>query len=372
MSVILRTDCLDNAIGLSRTDCNCFDVPTNESDSGLFLDELEGLDLVGISAAADCTRGSVWDLMRKSKEQAILAFKTDFAAKLAQTYKQSRKNFRGNIGRSDSNGNETIDNYAGLRILFAPVKNGVFIVKRIGLYFAQTGTVDLELFNNVESGAIESLPGLLTEAGKIKWNTLSTPLSLPMFDTTPDYLEYFFLYGNPGFAPKKNTIKCGCGEAINNISFSCHNPQFNLALNDERFMWNQWANITGVQGTSTDAIIAANTGLTDKAYGILIDGEMKCNMKDITCNDVDYDNSENALAMAWAIRYRAGQFLVDNILSSANINRYTMLDRERLYGKRSNYAKEYGIRIEFLAENIDWQNTGCLSCNQRMVKRSLL
>lgn len=371
MSVILRDDCLDDVIGLSRTECECFDVPTNISQSGLYLDEIEGLDLVSINSAADCVQGDIWDLMRKSREQAILAFKTDFAAKLTQTYKASRQKFDGNIGMTkDITGTETISDVNGLRILFAPIRNGVFIVKRIGLLFATTGTVDVALYNNVDDAALDTFTGLLTEANKLKWNDV-TPFSLPMFDKTPDYLQYFFLYDNPGFLPRNNKLKCGCGESIKAITFSCGNPHFDLKLNDARFTWNQWANITGVKGASVDAIRDANSPFIDRAYGLVIDGEMKCNMKDITCNDLDFDNSEIALALAYAIRYRAGQFLADNILASSNINRYTMLDRERLYGKKNSFAKEYGIRIDFLAENIDWSNTGCLSCNPRMVKRSM-
>lgn len=372
MSVELRTDCLDDVIGLSRSECECFDVPTNESDSGLFLDEIEGLDLVAIASAADCNKGSLWDLMRMSREQSILAFKADLGSQLAMTYKALRKNFKGNIGRDESNNTETISNFAGLRMLFAPVKNGVFIIKRIGLYFNTTGTVDLQLFNNIDAAALQTFSGLNTEANRVKWNNLATPVSLPIYSTEKDYLEYFVLYGNPGFAPKNNKIKCGCGNQVARISFSCNSPVFDQTLTDERFTWNHWANITGVTGTTTDAIIAANAGFNDRAYGILIDGEIKCNMKDIACNDLDFDNSEVALVMAHALRYRAGQLLVDNILASGNINRYTMLDRERLYGQRSRYAKEYTSRIEWLKENMDWQGTGCLTCEPVMTKRSLL
>lgn len=372
MSVNLRTDCLDDVIGLSRTECECFEVPTAESQSGLFLDEIEGLDLVGISSAADCTAGDVWDLMRKSREQAILAFKTDLAAKLATTYKQSRKTFRGNIGRDAVTGNESVDSITGLRMLFSPVKNGVFIVKRIGLLFAQTGTLNLKIYNNVDQDPIYEYNGLETQANRIKWNTLDEPISLPMYDTVPDYLQYFFVYEDPGFAPKNNKLTCGCGPAIAAISFCCTKPNFNLSMNDERFTWNQWAEVTGVKGASIDAIRDADSTFTDLAYGLLIDGEMKCNMKDISCNDLDFDNSEIALVTAYAIRYRAGQFLIDNILASGNINRYTMLDRERMYGKKNSYAKEYATRIDWLTENIDWRSTGCLSCIERMTKRSLI
>lgn len=61
--------CLDTVIGLSRTVCNCYeDQPADYdvSDSGLYIDELEGLNLQIAGGAADCEQGGVFDLLQKS------------------------------------------------------------------------------------------------------------------------------------------------------------------------------------------------------------------------------------------------------------------------------------------------------------------
>lgn len=366
MSVILTDNCLENIIGLSRTECNCFTVPVNESDSELYLDEVEGLNLVQIDSAADCTAGSLWDLMRKAREEAIKSYKTDLAAKLVTLYKPKRKNFNGVIGRDDRQSNESISNIAGVQILCAPVKNVVLVIKRLGLLFSQTGTVDISIYSNISTTPEVVYNGLNTEANQVKWNTVQ-PVTLPLYTTEKEYIIYYIVYTNPGFSPKSNHLRC-CSV---NLQFSCSSPQFNISQNDARYLWNQWANVSGVNGADIDTVKESD-GFVDKGYGLLIDAEIKCNLKELSCNDTDYNNSEIALTMAYAVRYRAAQFLAEYILSSGNINRFTMLDRERIYGKRNDYSREYLSRLQFIAENMNWQDTGCLDCIERMKKSSLL
>jgi hypothetical protein len=67
--------------------------------------------------------------------------------------------------------------------------------------------------------------------------------------------------------------------------------------------------------------------------------------------------------MAAAIQYRAASFVIDNILASGNINRYTMTDRERLMGKKNTYTKEYLDRLEWVAQKINIEANDCLVCD---------
>jgi len=57
MSSLLIPDCYNYIIGLSRTNCECFDIPADasESMSGLYLDELESLNI--INAISECAKG---------------------------------------------------------------------------------------------------------------------------------------------------------------------------------------------------------------------------------------------------------------------------------------------------------------------------
>lgn len=372
MSKPLKTDCLDSIIGLSRTDCECFEVPTVDSESGLFLDEVEGLNLKMIDAGTDCETGSLWDLLRYAREQAILAYKADFAGKLAMSWKMARIPFKGQIGRDKFSTDYNVGAVSGHRYVFGNVKNGLWKVTRIATLFNTSGSFDVKIYNNVEDDALYTI-NVTSVANKVTWTTLETPLNLPMYDAQAEYLQYFFLYEYPGFKPKDNSFKC-CSTVLN---FNCYKPVL-MNINDARYMFHRWCNVTGVNGASVDAIRDSSSSFNNHAMGLLVDGEMKCDTQGIACNDTDYNYSAIAKVKAYAIWYRAGAFLANAILSSQNINRFTMLDREALYGKRNNYLKEYSNRLEWLTNpQVDEVKTallqsGCVECIQRMAFKSML
>ena len=368
----VQSDCLENIIGLSRTDCECFEVPSNTSDSGIYIDETEGLNLVQSNGAADCGNGSIWDMLQKAKVAAIGSYRTDISARLLQLYKPSRVPFKGIIGRTEKKvGDLTPKALAGLQVLCAPVKNGAIILKRIGLFFDTTTTMDVTIYNNISSDPVATFTGLNSVANKVSWNEIQQT-TLPMYTTEADYLIYYVVYEYATAKPIKNELQCiGCSGKLL-INYLQSNPNFSLKSNDSRYTWYNWVNVTGVTKDTVDEMREGNPPFTNLAYGLLLDGEIKCNANDISCNDTDYTNSPLALAMAYAIRYRAAELLCTAIINSTQLNRYTMLDREQLYGKRNQYRKEYSDRLDWIAENIDWANTGCLTCNRLMVMGSTL
>ena len=156
------------------------------------------------------------------------------------------------------------------------------------------------------------------------------------------------------------------------LAFNCQAPELSPKENDERYQFKKWCNVTGVNGTSVDAIRDANTGFFDHAMGLVIDGAMSCDAQSIACNDVDFDHSAIAKVKAYAVWYRAGVFLINSILSTNNINRFSLLDREALYGKRNSYTKEYNNRLVWLTNpDVDevktfLLQTGCLECIKKM------
>lgn len=373
MSIAVLSDCLQNAIGLTRTECECMEIDANTSESGLYLDELEGLNLKVIDATKDCVKGSLMDLMNVAREQAILSFKSDYAVNIGNSWKYTRIPFSGQVGKTSASVNYSIGNYAGQRYIFYPIKNGYWKITRIGVFFNTTGTVDISIYNNVEDAAIHTFENVPTVANKLTWYNLPEPVYLPMQNDAVDYLQYFVLYDNPGFNPKDNGFRC-CGTTLN---FNCAMPASHN-LRDTEYQFTNWCNVTGVNGTDVDTIRESTTGFTDHAMGLVIDGSMSCNAQSIACNDTDFMYSAIPKVMAYAIWYRAGVFLINSILSSTNINRYVMLDREALYGKRNSYTKEYNNRLLWLTNpEVDevktfLLQTGCLECMKRFAVKSML
>ena len=94
--------CLDNIIGLSETDCSCFESgrPTdyNTSLSGFYLADNFGLTMNFTNSAADCEQGGVWDILQASRTEAINRFLKDYAMTLNSVKKYRFRDVKGEIG----------------------------------------------------------------------------------------------------------------------------------------------------------------------------------------------------------------------------------------------------------------------------------
>ena len=71
-------DCLTNIIGLSDTDCDCWDdtkpVDFNElntSSSGLFISEPKTVPLRIVGGSGDCENGGIWDVLVQARDGAV-------------------------------------------------------------------------------------------------------------------------------------------------------------------------------------------------------------------------------------------------------------------------------------------------------------
>ena len=66
----LTPACFENIIGLSRTPCPCVEDLNADavvSESGLFLDELDGLSINMLNAGVDCGQGTLWEMLARAR-----------------------------------------------------------------------------------------------------------------------------------------------------------------------------------------------------------------------------------------------------------------------------------------------------------------
>ena len=92
--------CFDNIIGLTRTPCSDYDLSSDytTSDSGLFLDEL--IPLHKFESILNCKVGeNVFTFMEKARDNAIIDFRIDATAILAERSDIKRRPFKGRIGK---------------------------------------------------------------------------------------------------------------------------------------------------------------------------------------------------------------------------------------------------------------------------------
>lgn len=357
-------NCLDTAIGLSQTVCNCFeDTPTdyNTSESGYYIDELEGISLNMINAASDCENGSLWDLLSKARTNAVMDFKGDLLTQLGALYKKRIENITYSIGSQKyTTAYNSGTTYAGVRLVPRGIKNGVIKLNNIKLIFNVTTTIQCHIFNNLSSTALYSFT--VNTTANLASQSSALNYELPMY-VDGEQIEYYLVYENPvsGY-PLQNKIVCS--SCLKWDIQCCDEPCFgNRIVKDQT--WNNNLMIGGIKGDTWTELDEAS-GISNQNNGIILNLTMNCNYESLICQNTDYENGGLPMAIAKSIQLKSGALLCDYILSSGQINRYTMIDRERILQKKAEYIKDYQNRILWLSQNIEIDSNGCYLCDVKM------
>lgn len=381
MSIIIDP-CYGDIIGLSRTECICDTVPASASisNSGLYMDELEGVNLNMAEAAADCRRGNLWELMELSRYEAVESFKTDLLSCIRSEALIKRPPFNGIIGDSrKANKWLTLGSaFHGFKLSCADIQGGYAKVTRIGVYFNQAQTFDIDVYSNIDDAIIETI-SVTTVANELTWITLGTPLELDINNPMGGGgIEYYFIYSPTGGIKARNTVvACGCGGF--QPSWNTGLPQYTLSGNKGNYEWANYVMATGTRGTS---IADRRTWInSNDTQGILLDMQFGCDASKTICNgELDYVNNPFAVAMAHAIRYKADAILLAKVLTTDNINRYSLMDGEVLANMMNKFNADYNDRVfRYLCpqiakpENLNTYSD-CFTCNDpyAMIKSGIL
>lgn len=363
----MELTCLDEIIGLSQTTCECLEDGRpenyNVSKSGIFLDRLEGFNLNIVSGSDDCASGELWQRMAQAVEDAKTDYRSDLMGCVARTYKPKFNTFTGQIGQSTFKNTLTINKlYAGMKISPAYIRGGYFTINKIGVIINQTAPVTVSVYSN-ENGSTLLFTGtpINAIANTITWAVLANGLELPMFSQSGESLEYFILMElNGSFRPKDNKISCGCASS---------KPQG----------WEKWMSVYGVTGNDVLELDNFTTSSDLILNGIAVNVSLACKVSEIICSEnypLDFKEDGNAMNSAYAIRFRAGARLYEYLLSSDNINRFTIMNRERDAAKINEWNTIYMNYIADSCKNIDrLSDNDCLMCRDTqgtILKRSIL
>jgi len=348
----MSLDCLNHIIGLSQTDCNCFDTGKpadfNTSTSGYFLDELEGINLTMADCLDDCTDGSLWELMESSRTIACNTFQSELLAFIQSDANLTRKPFKGLIGeRGWTSSLPKLGDYHGIRIKpCVEIKGAYVYISEITSYMNLTkATIPIEIWNNIDDAPLYSF-NIASEANKGKFNNISAEeVILPLYDERcvgGEDLEYFILYEPTDFLPLNNKLDCNC--------------------KGRKYIWKEYFDVDGAYGDDTTDLDSFTTDAY--ANGITMRIETGCSLDDLICDNISTVSPTTIQrVMGKTIQMKAGEILIEKILSSGAVNRYTLLENERLWGKRNHYKAEYQSRLEWLSEEIDITANDCLTCD---------
>lgn len=355
MSTNLQS-CFEHVFGLSRTECDCFEegkpADYNVSDSGIYLDELEGFNLKMAEAATDCEKGNLWELMDAARRKSVEDFGEDFLNCIRSKTAMRRTPWKGIIGDWTKKSRFLSINhaYAGLKLFTADIIGGFMRVKRIGLWLNQTGTTTVKIWSNLQDDPHAEIV-VNTIYDKLSWYDFAEPLELSMHTSYPFNPQYFFTYEVAGRQPKDILLDCACGGGYH-PSWNPASPDFNTGVNKGKF---GWADYTMASGFLTDDLSRLVESIPETyTQGVVVDLEFGCKAETIICNEtVDYDSNPYAKAMAFAMRFKAGANLVDIIFAQNNVNRYTLAGREFLIKKQADWLNDYNARTwNYLCEEI--------------------
>lgn len=344
-------NCLTTIVGLTDRDCNCFEDARpegyNASDSGYYLTDPEhGIDMLpGLFETADCGDGSVWDVLTKARNTAILDFESDLGATIYNSYAQRFSGWSGIIGKTTWSGliSQT-KSVMGLRWHTYGHRGSKAVVKRIGIGIDQSATVTVRVLNSeFEQVATASIEAVANEITYVDVEALT----LDLYDEQRlnGRAIYYFLYDLPsGARPINNTVNC-CGR---------------------KPAWMQYMDIDGIKGTTDETLRGANSDCN----GLSIDAFIQCSPLSWVCKEDALEGFQINLVVARTIQFRAAAKLIQKILDSPNTSYYTLLNREALYGKRNHLNKRYEENIQWLAANAPTNETDCLKCRDNKLKKA--
>lgn len=338
---IFRMECLKNIVGIAKEQRECVsDLNTDVSDSGLYLEDLEGgLDFRALDNVDVYRKATL--MAENARETAIKKFEADILAGLSLKFKNNKKPYNGFIGKQSYNTSlKTSKPKQFLRIEPKANTTAVLEIQNIKLVLdADALNVHVEIID--ENGNI-----YLSEIIDAVKNTfVSVPLSNPLIlDLDKTYFVTWEKTGNVN--PRNVKISCGCS--------------------GENF--DSFVNVRGGESESD----LSNPRFDQYTHGFSLSVRLYCETKSIICKEYD-SNDAVALVTAWAILYKMGEILNESILNSGEVNRYTMMNREYLWGKRNHFRKEYEDRINYLSDVIDLSDSTCFICvGRRMIKTGII
>lgn len=342
-------DCFKNIIGLTQTECECFEDDFNEdarlSDSGLFLDEAsERFSISAFNAIAGCD-GDLQSILERSRKDGITEFLYRLSQEIGTIYKPRISPYHGKVGDTKFNANLTSASSNPVNALMVEMKSfhgASVVVDGITPYFNfDLDSFSIDVYKARKSGDTFEDIELITTFNIAVSSTIHSKISIPniALETGKD-IVYFFAYTlNPGHLPKNNSNRCGCGQSEANLHKFVH-PY-------------------GIGGTDVFSFNPANK----KPYinGLLLNINAQCSIEDMVCENY-YNNPLVRVSIAHAIWYLSGSKLITRLLKSDKINRYTMIDREAMQHDAWGLQKKAEKSLKWLASSMK-VSSECFICD---------
>lgn len=341
--------CFEEVVGLSRTDCECYTetmpLEASNSASGLYLDELPGLNLKKLFAAADCEKDA-WTLMGRGIEEATRRFKEEVLRNVRANTAWKRSPTRTQIGDDSSPSKAVALNktFHGLSLMMAHHIGGTGTVKRIGTRMKFTGDVTIDVYE-VDNDTPIRTEVVSAIANRTVWTEI-TDLELSMETETSRNPWYWFVFTPTGGQEAANTrIICS---ACTGINWNYATPWFQSSGNPKGKDWMRWAMAAGTFGD--DISDREQWSTSNSTQGLMLDIDFKCDAMSAICDGApDYEFDPLQAATAHAIRYAAAVYVLDTVGVGSAVDRDALIGDIAVGKLRQQYEREYLTRAEYVA-----------------------
>lgn len=363
-------DCLTNIVGLSETSCACFEDGKPVEDvslSGFYIADHFHLSMNFTNSATDCEQGGVWDILEAARKEAILRFQNDYAKGMMMIKRYKYEDFSGEIGSRKFNAGFTpTQNFVGLRIrpyciIGSKLRIDAVILALRGL--SVPVSVPVSIYSSLDFNTpIATTTVNLVASNQFVRAEFARPVVLEL-NTPEEDTNYYVVFELPaGLQVPNSEIKKGC---------TCNARAY---YRQNKFL--QYGDFNGFEVANIADLDNSNTRLTNKNYGLLLEGSLQCDYISQLCTlassfsfDVSVPSASGKYyhlgsTLALIIGHKAAEIAADKILMSTNINQIVLTRREELekikYMNRAKYEKA----LKFFVNNLPTDFTDCFTCKQ--------
>lgn len=334
--------CLQSLVGITPNDCACIDTEGELAPAtGLYVDDMEvGVPILPIKSAADCGAGSIVNIIDRARAEAENSLLVDLHV-MIRTYNRVRlKKVDDVIGKVKSNvGMAVTEDYVGLKLFNKGVKGGSFKIRKFKLNIDSPASplVDRTIF-------IYDSEGNEVDTFAVKPNTFIEPdITLQTSKT------YSIVFDRSQFNDTvlNNRLTCSCAGASKG--------------------WNKYYNINGVKADEISTIIDSKDDIVTLTYGFTLFTTSDCeDIESWLCDDMDLFISQPYYkTIAKVYQLYVIKKVINYILNSNAVNRYTLLDNERLMGRNNKVQKMINDYMHWLANNVDQDYNNCWLCGNK-------
>ena len=351
----MSLSCLKNWIGVQG--CT-----TTTPDSGLFINQLPGIELEMIDSLADEQQvdfNGVWDDVQ---ERAVRRFKTDINAEFKKRYLLKNITESIDMGRLIDTTSVTVASaeYRGVPLTlnrqdenFAFSNLQTFSIPEVSLYFNVDAPTTIKIFD-LETGT-ELFTKAVAAPGSTGWHVITI---LQEFTSR----ELFIAYD----ATLLSSVELDLTKLKNAVNRTQNGCNFFCISCDGG---NRNAEIRGATAPITTLVTEADLTIVDNSFGLSVKWSVVCSFDSFVCN-----NKEAFSRAFWLL---LGAELMNERLYTNRLNEFTAFDRNKAKELWKKYEVEYrGGEIDEIsyegelfmaldAINLDLTDY-CLVCNDEV------